>query len=361
MTAELCGFPRWLIAATAALLAVKAWFAATLDLFGDGAFYWLEARNLAFAYSDLPPATALVIRAGDRIVAAQNTNRQCLRGRIERAHEEAPDVSSASVARGAARLSIWVSASSARMRSITWASRERTSWLRCTSAACVATIARIRQEQRRSSRWWIMDCGCTFASAFHLAAARGRRADAGAPTTPTLPTTPSARRRKSSRVAANHPLASPQILRAMSYTPQSVAAYVELLHTDHTRTAEANAALKVFLVKLALHPARVGPFNTPLAAPNDPVFWSSHSNWERLWHYAQVHPELAYPSGPKATASLKAQWDYVHAIPMLRNGTCWGVYWNATLPFSDFGGESDADQEFSDDEAQAAALAKVVI
>ena len=64
MTAELWGFPRWLIAATAALLAVKAWFAATLDLFGDGAFYWLEARNLAFAYSDLPPATALVIRAG---------------------------------------------------------------------------------------------------------------------------------------------------------------------------------------------------------------------------------------------------------------------------------------------------------
>ena len=64
MTVELWGFPRWLIAATAALLAVKAWFAATLDLFGDGAFYWLEARNLAFAYSDLPPATALVIRAG---------------------------------------------------------------------------------------------------------------------------------------------------------------------------------------------------------------------------------------------------------------------------------------------------------
>jgi len=32
----------------------------------------------------------------------------------------------------------------------------------------------------------------------------------------------------------------------MSYTPQSVAAYVELLHTDHTRTAEANAALLAF-------------------------------------------------------------------------------------------------------------------
>ena len=40
--------------------------------------------------------------------------------------------------------------------------------------------------------------------------------------------------------SSTHPRSSPC---AMSYTPQSVAAYVELLHTDHTRTAEANAAL----------------------------------------------------------------------------------------------------------------------
>ena len=41
---------------------------------------------------------------------------------------------------------------------------------------------------------------------------------------------------------------------------------------------------------------------------------------ERLWHYAQLDPTLAYPSGARAAVDLKAQWDYVHSIPMLRNG-----------------------------------------
>ena len=56
--------PRWLIAVTTALFLLKFYYAFQLDLFGDGAFYWLEARSLAFSYSDLPPATALAIRAG---------------------------------------------------------------------------------------------------------------------------------------------------------------------------------------------------------------------------------------------------------------------------------------------------------
>lgn len=56
--------PLWLLGASALLFVLKLYFAANLDLFGDGAFYWLESRNLAFAYSDLPPATAWVIRAG---------------------------------------------------------------------------------------------------------------------------------------------------------------------------------------------------------------------------------------------------------------------------------------------------------
>ncbi len=61
---ELWGFPPWLVIATGILLSAKSYFAMSLDLFGDGAWYWLEATNLAFAYSDLPPATALSIRAG---------------------------------------------------------------------------------------------------------------------------------------------------------------------------------------------------------------------------------------------------------------------------------------------------------
>ena len=102
--------------------------------------------------------------------------------------------------------------------------------------------------------------------------------------------------------------------------------------------AAANSELKVLLVKLLMNPASVGPFTTPLAAPNDPLFWSSHSNWERLWHYVQLDAAYAMPAG---AAKLEGLWDYVHAIPQLRNGTCWGVYWASKLPFSSFTNHSD--------------------
>ena len=52
------------IAAWALLLLVKLWLAASLLPFGDEAFYALEARRLAWAYSDLPGLTAWLIRAG---------------------------------------------------------------------------------------------------------------------------------------------------------------------------------------------------------------------------------------------------------------------------------------------------------
>lgn len=45
-------------------LALKLWLAAVLPLFGDEAFYWLEGQHLAWAYSDLPGATAALARLG---------------------------------------------------------------------------------------------------------------------------------------------------------------------------------------------------------------------------------------------------------------------------------------------------------
>ena len=39
--------------------------AATLQPFGDEAFYWQESRHLAWGYSDLPPLTAWLIRGGE--------------------------------------------------------------------------------------------------------------------------------------------------------------------------------------------------------------------------------------------------------------------------------------------------------
>jgi hypothetical protein len=47
-----------------ALLAAKAWLAATLPLFGDESFYWLEGQHPAWAYSDLPALTAWLARLG---------------------------------------------------------------------------------------------------------------------------------------------------------------------------------------------------------------------------------------------------------------------------------------------------------
>ena len=105
-----------------------------------------------------------------------------------------------------------------------------------------------------------------------------------------------------------------------------------------------NEELKIFLAKLVLHPAKVSPFATPLAATNDPLFWSSHSNWERVWHYVQLDPMSQYriqssSMTNKTAEALKMFWDVVHADPSEMN-ICWGRYWEAKLPFSGFLGES---------------------
>jgi 4-amino-4-deoxy-L-arabinose transferase-like glycosyltransferase len=45
----------------------KVYIAANLAPFGDEAFYWQESRALAWSYTDVPPATALLIRAGESL------------------------------------------------------------------------------------------------------------------------------------------------------------------------------------------------------------------------------------------------------------------------------------------------------
>lgn len=51
----------------ALLLAVKFVLAATLAPFGDEAWYWQESRALDWSFSDLPPATAILIRLGETL------------------------------------------------------------------------------------------------------------------------------------------------------------------------------------------------------------------------------------------------------------------------------------------------------
>ena len=49
-------------------LVVKAVLAIALAPFGDEAWYWQESRALAISYSDLPPATAWLIRGGETLL-----------------------------------------------------------------------------------------------------------------------------------------------------------------------------------------------------------------------------------------------------------------------------------------------------
>jgi len=51
----------------AGVLAIKLYLSMVLAPFGDEAFYWQESRHLDWAYSDLPPLTAWLIRAGESL------------------------------------------------------------------------------------------------------------------------------------------------------------------------------------------------------------------------------------------------------------------------------------------------------
>ena len=55
------------LVAWALLLLAKLWLAASLLPFGDEAFYALESRRIAWAYSDLPGMTAWLIRVGTEL------------------------------------------------------------------------------------------------------------------------------------------------------------------------------------------------------------------------------------------------------------------------------------------------------
>ncbi|MEM7708264.1 MAG: glycosyltransferase family 39 protein [Pseudomonadota bacterium] len=57
----------WALLGLLALSLARIHVSSALPLFGDEAFYWLEGRYLAWAYSDLPPLTAWLTRAGSEL------------------------------------------------------------------------------------------------------------------------------------------------------------------------------------------------------------------------------------------------------------------------------------------------------
>lgn len=59
---------RLIIPAIVLAAVFKLYLAGSLELFQDEAFYWLESRHLAPSYSDIPPLTAVAIRAGTELL-----------------------------------------------------------------------------------------------------------------------------------------------------------------------------------------------------------------------------------------------------------------------------------------------------
>jgi hypothetical protein len=95
-----------------------------------------------------------------------------------------------------------------------------------------------------------------------------------------------------------------------------------------------------WLVDFSVHPGKLSPFATPLAATNDPIFWVSHAAWGRYWHYMRLNPTLKEDFHMEWTDPTVASWmDGDMAVSdcedMLKE--------TDTLPFKGFTEDGDSD------------------
>ena len=67
-------------------------------------------------------------------------------------------------------------------------------------------------------------------------------------------------------------------------------------------TDREDLELKRILLSVACHPGKVSQMGTPLAGPNDPLFFPVHNAFERVWNFMRVAPDLSvdwsWSSGP---------------------------------------------------------------
>lgn len=92
-------------------------------------------------------------------------------------------------------------------------------------------------------------------------------------------------------------------------------------------------SLMVWLARAANHPGKMGPYTTPLASTNDPLFWPSHLGVMRAWH--------AYALLPNTRSRALGQWDWgakAHGwtTNLNRSSTCYGRNLHDVLPFRGF-------------------------
>ena len=73
-------------------------------------------------------------------------------------------------------------------------------------------------------------------------------------------------------------------------------------------------------------PGKMAPYATPLAATNDPIFWVSHSSYERIWAWARLRADHAEGQGAavNASSSFHDSWN-------TNNSTCAGHNFHDTV------------------------------
>ena len=96
----------------------------------------------------------------------------------------------------------------------------------------------------------------------------------------------------------------------------------ETIHFANLTEAEDTEMMQ-FLLEVLCHPGKMSQFATPLAAPNDPLFWSLHTTFDRLWAF------MRSGTGP---TEFEEDWT--------DDDSCSMHSWLDLLPFHDFQLES---------------------
>ena len=88
--------------------------------------------------------------------------------------------------------------------------------------------------------------------------------------------------------------------------------------------------MKRLLLKLMCHPGKEAPFSTTLAAANDPVFWPTHSLYERIWASIRI------ARGPGGSNDFNSTWVAV-------GGCSYSNGYDDRLPFRSFFDDTSED------------------
>lgn len=112
-------------------------------------------------------------------------------------------------------------------------------------------------------------------------------------------------------------------------------------------TTEQNSDLILFVSLFTCHPGIVGQMSTPLAGPNDPLFWPTHGAYERLIDLLRLQGNTTHncDEGETECGSHTIKWDY-DDNPDCRPLPGKGMGWTDILPFEGFLGDS-SDHDYS--------------